>query len=973
MIRVVCVAVGLAACSSAAQPLATAEPGVIYSYPANEQRDVPVGARIVVAFSDPVTPGALGACAGTGDAVTGAFCVVGPDGSLDATPEVVGDGRTVSLEAAALAPGVTYAVYVRGALAPTARNLPASGPLFRFTTRSTQARAAAPTVIAINGGDPAQPDGFRPMFDSSTIRLVFSEPLDPRTVALEAGAIELVDAAGKLVPATILASGIHVVIDPIADLSSGQAYQVRVGGRLADLGGQRVVPAEFRLAPRATGADRAIPERLRTRGAADRGPASARTGGERNLIVIDKPLIGRELAPMMPSVLAAELGDPKALDGPIAFTIRRGQRLRAAGLDVKLSGEIAIGLATGEVWIELLTDAGGRLYRNPYQPATQRPENARAPLLVDLSMDLAVYATDPTGNAALTQTVLGVQASGVVTATDGVLDLEAVIAMDLQLLGVARAPTNLVLELITDPGAALDVDQTPPTLVATLPAAAGELAVDAGVELIFSEPIDLDRARAGGVRLETSAGQPVASVIESHGAAVVIRPVAPLASSISYRVTLGDVADRAGNKLAGAQGMTFTTPALAATDAPLTVAAVHPGVPCTLVGGGATSPGRCAGGAASDDRYRPFALAAGEPVRVTFTQPPVPASVTHGTACNTGSVRIEQLDGAGACVAAVAGAFQLRDRTIAFEPETAWRAGTRYRLTLISGGNRSCNAGELCGISGSAASFDPLAGSSNDDGGGPDLVIEFVGAAPNAATLLFTEAAPFTDGNGSGKLEGGERLRDDNRVALRITGTTGAVSSASFAGGDCVPGTPQKEACMYLSGAMPVELLPLTHSCPLPGGEAAASCVPIVLTSQVMYATSITIDATLVIPVSTDTGLSVMRLREPRGGPIIGHLFDDRGTLTLVVALELYLDAPDMSVPLSSHDLRSKPLSVVLRGPLRFLPDGRIAIAVANVADVPVKVTIDAPLGVTGAVEMILPRGELKLQLVSPALRGALP
>jgi len=82
------------------------------------------------------------------------------------------------------------------------------------------------------------------------------------------------------------------------------------------------------------------------------------------------------------------------------------------------------------------------------------------------------------------------------------------------------------------------------------------------------------------------------------------------------------------------------------------------------------------------------------------------------------------------------------------------------------------------------------------------------------------------------------------------------------------------------------------------------------------------------------------------------------------------MDAPDMSITLSSHDLHSKKLSVQLEGPLTFLPDGRISISLANTADMPVQVNIDAPLGIAGSVNMIVPKGEMRLQLLSPALRG---
>jgi hypothetical protein len=118
--------------------LATADPGVIFTYPIDAQLDVPVGTRVVVTFSDPVEAGALGPCTAT----TGAFCVVGPNGPVAATPEVTGDGRSVQL-ASGLEPGTRYDVFVRAELSPTAANLPDSGPLFRLHhARIAPARAA---------------------------------------------------------------------------------------------------------------------------------------------------------------------------------------------------------------------------------------------------------------------------------------------------------------------------------------------------------------------------------------------------------------------------------------------------------------------------------------------------------------------------------------------------------------------------------------------------------------------------------------------------------------------------------------------------------------------------------------------------------------------------------------------------------------------------------------------------------------
>ncbi len=941
-------------------PLATAQSGVVFTYPIDKQVDVPLGTRIVATFSDPVS-GASG------------LTLMGPNGPVTGTPEVVGDGgRSVQIADAALEPNTTYSLVVSQSLAPTATNLP-SGPLVTFTTRGDRPRAAIPALVAVNGGSPTQPDSFRPMLDTSTIRLVFSEPLDPRTVT--SATVVLLDAAGKPVPATILASGIHVSIDPKSDLVAGAAYMLSLTAGIADLGGQRLAATSVMLSPRDTrGTGGPIKQVLRTRQMGDPGPSATRAAAPPNVIAIEKPIIGKETSNLMAANIATELGDPAALDGPIAFTIRRGQRLSASGLDVKLGGQISAGLQTGNIQIEFLTDSGGRLYRNPHQDPSQVPENERAPLYVDLSMDIAVYAMDPTGNAVLAQTVLGVEAAGTVTVTEGVLAIETMSSMELGLLGIAKAPTNLVLQLITDAKASAPTDSEPPMLLSSYPTeGTAELPVDGGIELIFSEPIDLDRARAGGLQLQDASNRVIPYVIESHGAALVIRPVATLGYGATYHVTLTDVVDLAGNQLATRAPLAVSTPKLASTGAPMQVAAVYPGTPCALTGGTAASPGRCSGGAGSDDMYRPFTLHTNENVEIAFSQPATVSSVIHGTVCNSGSVRIEEVDAAGACIAAVPGTLMQHERSLAFAPDVPWDPAKHYKLTLVSGGDKSCAAGELCGIVGNeAASFDPLSGTLDSNAsGGPNLAIPFTALPPDGSTYLFSAASPFTDENGSGTIDAGEIRDDSNRAALRITGTSGAVGSAKFNEPDCDPSTPAVEACMYLNGALPVEMGSITMNCTLPDGSIAVSCVPITITPQAMFATSINMSASVGISISTDTGTSVMRLRQPTGGgPITGFIIDDGGTPAMVVNLDLYMDAPDMSLPLSSHDLHSKKLSLSLKGPVTFLADGRIAIAAKNLADAPITVNINAPLGISGGVNMILPAGGMRLQLLSRPLRG---
>ncbi len=951
-------AVALAACVTEPPPAEPLAAGVLLTYPLDGQRDVPLGARLYVSFSAPLAAEAAGGVR-----------VVGPRGNAAVDVTAQGGGKTLAITPHALEPGTTYELF-----AGPAGGGDTGAPLVRWTTRSDRPRAGAPALVAVNGSAPETPGTHRPIFETSTLALVFSEPLDPRGVVLAPGALELVDvAAATAVPATILASGIHVAIDPHAPLVPGAAYELRVGDQLADLSGERAAPAVVAFVAEGSLGAGGTRQLFRTRQPDDVAAAVARVD-DANVMEVAHPLIGEAIASVLPGVLETELGDPLAQGGPIAFRIPRGQRLASSGLEVALAGAIPSGLATGDIWIEMLTDGGGRIYRNPHRPADTRPDNEHAPLLVDLSFDLAVYASDATGSAVLAQSILGVQLAGLAIADDGALAIETLGALDIDLLGVGSAPTNIVLDLISDPASLPAADRLAPSLVGALPAAGTRAwATGDGLELLFDEPIDVERARAGGVVVRDAIGALVPVHVESHGALVVVRPKDPLAAGHDYHVELVDVADAAGNAMP-ARAFDVSTEMLVATDVPPSVVAVFPGAPCSLVDASATSSGRCAGGAPGDDGYRPFALAPAERIAVVFDQPLRRASLALGTTCDTGSVRVEKVDLSGACTDVVRGSLLVRQRELAFVPDTPWVAGEHYRLRLVSGPDATCSGGEVCGANGRAATFDRLAGTTASAGGGPDLVIRFAGAEPTDATTLLVSTGPVADRNGSGHLEPGEPRPDTNRVALRVAGTSGLLTGASFPGGDCVPSTPEVEGCMYMQGAIPAQLGARRLGCALPDGTTAATCIPVTMSAQAMYSTSLTMRAAaLGIGLNTETGMSIMRLRERPDGPLEGYIVDRGGVPTMVVALDLYMDAPDMSLPIAQHDLKSKPLSVSLEGPLTFGADGRISIALANVAEVPITVGIDAPFGLTGTVRLVVPAGEMKLQLVSPPRRGRLP
>ena len=87
----------------------------------------------------------------------------------------------------------------------------------------------------------------------------------------------------------------------------------------------------------------------------------------------------------------------------------------------------------------------------------------------------------------------------------------------------------------------------------------------------------------------------------------------------------------------------------------------------------------------------------------------------------------------------------------------------------------------------------------------------------------------------------------------------------------------------------------------------------------------------------------------------------------LIAPLSLYLDAPDLSV-LGSKVMQSKTASVVLEGPVTFLPDGRINISAVNLTAVTVTISTSV-----GNIVLTMPAGDMGLQVISKPLRGGPP
>jgi hypothetical protein len=86
-----------------------------------------------------------------------------------------------------------------------------------------------------------------------------------------------------------------------------------------------------------------------------------------------------------------------------------------------------------------------------------------------------------------------------------------------------------------------------------------------------------------------------------------------------------------------------------------------------------------------------------------------------------------------------------------------------------------------------------------------------------------------------------------------------------------------------------------------------------------------------------------------------------------------YMDAPNLVIQAAgfvnvNHDLHSKELAPVLKGPVSFRDDGRMDVDLRSLSDVPVVVNLSSGVG-NGTINLLIPAGEMHITLAGPVLR----
>ena len=1000
--------------------------GVIFTYPIDGQTDVHLGTRFYVTFSKAASQSAVNsACSvdGSGN-VTGNFCLIGPANAVVPITATV-NGKVVTFESAQLQQGTQYSLHVRAnVIGGGSTNLPASGPLFRFTTSQFDSVSGSdPTVVAINGEDPgvyAAPPSAQaryPFMDFSTIRVEFSEPLDEKTVQV-GSSFQLLDVSNGNAPVagSIMVRRQHVSFDPDEDLMPGHTYQLQLSNTIADRNGETLAAITFDMVPQDSDSyGQPIVQVFNTTtafGEAGFPQTSVITGAPLNAIDLYSPLIGSNDINIRDSSLQAELADPSNFGGLIPFVIRKGGILDITGLDLALGGEIAANIQTGDISARFINDVTGFMDRNPYRDASVSPDDDKAPVFVFLMFDLALTGADATGNAVLNQTIPHVQATGTARIQNGNLFIESVRTLEMDLLGLDRAPAHLVLGINSDLNASPGEDTQAPQITAAYPGDGAEdfVARDA-LSLIFSEPMDNSAVQPQNqitlIDLD-NAGAPVDFQLAWDGSTILIKPNSPLSYGNQYQIGLGALMDLAGNALSlspddatGGDGniiFRVENPDTSTAVGPM-VSSVHTGVGCELTGSSYGAPGRCEGGLITDDEYVPFDMPEDGRIEVSFSQPMDIDTLLLGASCGSGAIRVEELDGAGSCVGVVPGSLVADSRSIKFTPTQAWSVGTQYRLTLVAGANTSCDAGEVCGENGVALNTDPLNGAQAGDAGGGDLINVFQGVAANDDVFLPLKLEPFTDLNGNSAVDFSETERTQNSAGVEIVPfdldglDNGIITLARFL--DQPGGVEISLASIYLNGALPVTVEqpePLTIDGALWGmtidGE---SQIPVRVHPGILYGTSITMESAaevtippfppIGIPISdVETGTSILRIRED-GAAVYGYIVEEVGVDApqFIAQLDLYMDAPDMEIEVNipllgglisvNHNIHSLPLTALVKGPITFLEDGRIQIEQVNVADIELEINVSSIAG-SGALKMLIGASAMQLNVIGNPLKG---
>ncbi len=1011
-------ALGLYGCGGDEQTVTPPGPGadVYFTYPYDGQTNVSTHAEMIVRLSSPVTNGS--------SLNSGVIQLQTASGNpIPATAQVASstDGRSIVVRPGTeLDYDTDYRLAISGLETENGpANVPDGG--FDFTTRP-----AAEGPRSVRSSDTAFqitrviPDGEKlPFMDFSAFRFQFSQPVDEQSIQYGTN-VKLQAPDDSVVEAAVVARGRMLTVDPIEDLQAGRTYTLRFSSDLQSTYGeplQEPFDGDFSrdFVPKESG-----PTEKMVLNAPEGGQQSPLTGDEVNLVPVVSTLINTRS--QQGGDLTTELAFVPNYPEATPIRVPRGTKLTGDALDIELGGEIDVGFDSGELGVELVTDATGYLLPNPY---SDQPE---APRMLRLFMDVGVTTGNATAHAGFTQDVLHLEVVGKAIVEDGVLVGDGITVVETDLLGVDRAAGTLSFHMDAykdqnNAPAPLE-DDAAPFVKSWMP---GPDHVDKQrpgdpVLINFNQPLASETLE-DNITVEAGGSTVSNAEIEQSGSTVIIRT--DLDFGETYNIHLSsDLTDLAGNHFAGETlNFTMPTPASGPQSSPFPVT-TYPGYPCATTDQNLANGhvGRCVGGKTSDDRLPIPELPANRAIRVHFSHPMNETSFTSGS-----GFAVEELDSSGNVVDTVEGEIDFREQEVRFIPDEPWQPGTLYRYTLASNGDHQasdCDASiMICGQSGLPLKTRRLAqdpGSApTTDGGGPDLQIVFEGAEPADSVFAHLDLRNTADLNANGDHDSGEGNPIDtpslekNSIETFVQSTDGSTITDAQIGCEIGQSCPE-DKFGYLNGALNVEIIgylsPTEAAQKVNSGELKKALpTEVANNGGVLFyayptqvqASNLTAYAETGIPLTSAdparTESMIMRVRHqcdardsgspnpPNASALPQCAPDEQGLVEawitdgpngpiVIATLNTYLDAPalDPTVTIAgaptsaTHNVHSYGLAAGLQGPIEFLDDGRMQIAGINQSNIDATMELSAS-GFNGSVTLRIPADGLHLSFLSQA------
>jgi len=990
---------------------------VFYTYPYEGQQDVAPRAPVVVRFSEPVEVDA------------GNFTLEGPDGPVSFSVASVDGGLSAVLTPdQPLALKSDYTLTLNDIRTDNGEpSLP--GDALNFTTRPAlqgpfELRSSEDSfeVVSVNPDDAEVP-----FLDFSSVNLRLSQPVDPDSLVY--GQTISLTQNGEVIPATLLVDGRYITIDPtpqseggadpVEPVQAGTTLTLTLTNQVRNIKGQ-ALPAYTRefmprdTTPRSMLAQKADPADTQLGCLDDGVRTSPITGDAINCVPLVAKLLGDNTVSKQQGDVYAELAFAPNFPDKTPLRIPRGSLLSGDPLDVNIGGAVPAGFDSGDVTVTFLSDANGYLLPNPYS------NDASAPKLLRLTMDVAFDTKTQKANGAFNQNLLQVELVGYAY-TDvkkGSLVVEAVGMVEPRVLGVENAYGMLSFHMEsyrdqdTAPEQPRNLDA--PRIATWMPG--GELGKQRPgdpIILTFDEPLDPMSVAPGTDLTLTAGGVAVPFDYYLDGVSIVIKPEQPLAYGTSYEIGVTDgITDTAGNPTQPFT-RTFTMPTYEGSGHPAIATTTYPGFPCaadkTTWDIAAGDHGQCRGGEGDDDHMPVMPMPGQRPIVVQFSQTMLEDSIQVGETCDTGSFRVEKIAEPGqapqgtvdgnsrtqyTCLDTVPGELEYAGRKITFTPDQPWEDGATYRYVLMSENQDfsvdDCTSGAAICTEDNGPLQTAVLEAPDDDMGGPNLELYFTGAPADDNVFQELRNLPVNDTNHDfvhqdsepqaqeSPAGSGEFPPPANSTELFVKDTGGLLLQArvgcDYSDDDC-----PADKFIHVTADLDVQVL---------GYDADEDAVKVNIYPTLLKTSTVDVYAQIllaIIPIKETiaTGPQIMRIRYEDDGngnrtqPVTGWIRETPDGPIFETNLDIYLSAPYLQptaagLPLS-HDLYSYPLSLHLVGDVTFLEDGRLQIEQRNQVeqDVEVGISLD-DAGVLRAASMTLgiPEGGVFLNYVSAPIKN---